>query len=66
MNKSSVGHSWILVATNYFTKWVEAICTKRETCKVVMDFILNNIVVRFGFPNKTITDNAMYFRSEEY
>lgn len=50
MKKSNGGHSWILVATIVFTKSVEAIPTKRETSKVVMDFILNNIIIRIGFP----------------
>lgn len=49
-NKSSGGHSWILVETNYFTKWVEAIPTKNATRKVVINFILNNIITRFGCP----------------
>ena len=34
-NKSNGGHSWILVATDYFTKWVEAIPTRNATSKVV-------------------------------
>lgn len=33
--KSSVGYSWILVATDYFTKWLEAIPTRNATSKVV-------------------------------
>ena len=65
-NKSSGGHSWILVATNYFIKWVEAIPTKTYTSKVVMDFILNNIIVSFGFSEKIATNNAMCFKSKEY
>lgn len=27
-DKSSGGHRWILVATNYFSKWVEAILVR--------------------------------------
>ena len=65
-NKSSGGNSWILVAKDYFTKWVEEIPTKKSTNKVVMDFLLNNIIVRFGYPKKIVTDNAMCFSSEEY
>ena len=65
-NKSIGGHSWILVATDYFTKWVEAIPTRNATSRVVTNFILNNIIIRFGCPQKIITDNAMCFRLEEY
>lgn len=65
-NKSSGGHCWILVATDYFTKWVEAIPVKRSASKVVMDFLLNNIIIRFGCPKMIVIDNAMYFRSHEY
>ena len=64
-NKSSGGNSWILVAIAYFTKWVEAIPTKNSTSKVLIDFILNNIIVRFGCPERIVTDNAMCFRSRE-
>jgi len=35
---SSNGFRWILTATDSFTRWVEAIPTKRATEKVVMDF----------------------------
>ena len=61
-NKSSRGHSWILVAIDYFTKWVEAIPTRNATSKVVINFILNNIIIRFGCPQKIVTDNDMCFR----
>ena len=31
-----------------------------------MDFILNNIIIMFGFNKKIVIDNTMCFRSEEY
>jgi hypothetical protein len=47
---SSAQHKWILTATDYFTKWVEAIPTKRATESVVIDFLEDNILSRFGCP----------------
>jgi hypothetical protein len=35
---SSAQHRWILTATDYFTKWVEAIPTRKATDSVVIDF----------------------------
>ena len=61
-NKSSGGHSYILVATDYFTKWIEAISTRKANSKVVKDFILNNIITRFGCLEKIFIDNAICFR----
>ena len=65
-NQSNGGHSWILVATDYFTKWVEEIPTRNATSTVVINFILNNIITRFGCPQRIVIDNAMCFRLEEY
>jgi len=62
----SNGYSWILTATDYFTKWVEAIPAKNTTEKVIMDFIENNIITRFRVPAKITTDNAKAFSSSEF
>lgn len=62
-DNSSNGYSWIITATNYFTKWVEAIPTKTATEKVVMDFLEDRIITRFGVPTKITADNAKCFRS---
>jgi transposase InsO family protein len=56
---------WILTATYYFTRWVEAIPTKRATDKVVMDFLEERIITHFGVPTKITTDNAKAFSSAE-
>jgi hypothetical protein len=50
-------------ATDYFTKWVEAIPTKSTIDKVVMDFLEDRIITRFGVPAKITTDNAKAFSS---
>ena len=62
---SSGQHRWILVATDYFTKWIEAIPTRKVDHNVVMKFLTENIFSRFGFPHKLITDNVAAFGAKE-
>ncbi|XP_055819392.1 uncharacterized protein LOC129888443 [Solanum dulcamara] len=61
---ASNGHRFILVAIDYFTKWVEASTYKAVTKKVVADFVRNNIICRFGIPESIITDNAANINSD--
>jgi hypothetical protein len=56
--KSSNGHRFILVAIDYFTKWVEVASYVNVTKHVVARFLKNNIICRYGVPNKIITDNG--------
>ena len=60
---SSGQHKYILTATNYFTKWVEAIPTRKADDNVIIRFIEDNILSRFGCPKNIITDNAAAFKS---
>ena len=53
-----------MTATDFFTKWVEAIPTRNATDKVIIDFIQENILSRFGCPKKLLTDNAQAFKSK--
>ena len=40
INPSSSGqHKWILVAIDYFTKWIEAVPTRNATHQVIMRFL---------------------------
>ena len=55
------GYIWILVATEYFTKWVEAMPLHNVTRGVVANFIKENIIVRFGVPHRIIGDNGTPF-----
>ena len=56
--RASNGHRFILVAIDYFTKWVEAASYASVTRKVVIRFIRKEIICRYGLPRKIITDNA--------
>ena len=53
-----------MTTTDFFTKWVEAIPTRNATDKVIMEFIEENILSRFGCPQKIVTDNAKSFKSK--
>jgi hypothetical protein len=60
---SSGQHRWILTATDYFTKWIEAVPTRSASHKVIISF-LEDIIARFGCPSRIVTDNAASFKSE--
>ncbi|XP_042520388.1 uncharacterized protein LOC122093905 [Macadamia integrifolia] len=57
---SSQGHSFILVATDYFIKWVEAIPIKVVSHVDVMKF-LKQIIQKFGIPETITCDNGSMF-----
>ena len=61
VNPLSRGYIWILVATEYFTKWTEAVPLHKATGGAVANFIKENIIVRFGVPHKIISDNGTPF-----
>ena len=46
------------MAIDYFTKWVEAASYANMTKQVVVRFIKNQIICRYGVPSKIITDNG--------
>ncbi|XP_015162186.1 uncharacterized protein [Solanum tuberosum] len=43
---ASNGHRFILVAIDYFTKWVKSASYKSVTKKVIADFVRNNLICR--------------------
>ena len=56
--KASNGHRFILVAIDYFTKWVEAASYKSVTKQAVVKFIRKDIICRYGLPERIIIDNG--------
>lgn len=58
---SVLGHKWILAATDYFSKWSEAIPLREATANAVANFIKQNINHRFGVPERIVSDNGKQF-----
>ncbi|XP_070015235.1 uncharacterized protein [Nicotiana sylvestris] len=64
METDCIQHRFILVAIDYFTKWVETASYKAVTKKVVADFVKDSIVCRFGVPESNVTNNAANLNSD--
>jgi len=52
---------FVLVATDYFTKWVEAEILTNIQDVDVKKFVRRNIITRFGVPRALILDNGLQF-----
>ena len=62
---SSKGHRFVLIATDYFTKWTEAVPLKNMTHREVIEFITEHIIHRFSIPQTLTTDQGSSFISKE-
>ena len=60
---SSQGHQYILAATDYFSKWAEAVALRSVKAKHVESFIRHAILYRHGIPEKITTDNGTPFKN---
>ena len=56
----------LLVATDYFSKWIEAEAFASIKDKDVTQFILKNIICRFGIPQSIVLDNGPQFDNRAY
>jgi hypothetical protein len=61
----SKGHQFVLVATDYFTKWTEAVALKNMTHREIIEFITKHIIHRFDIPQTLTTDQGVSFMSKE-
>lgn len=59
------GHRYILLATDYFTKWVEAVPLKEVDQGTVIQFVKEHIIYRFGIPETIVSDQAQYFTGKD-
>ena len=54
---------WLIVATDYFTKWIEAEPLVHITDADSKRFVWKNIITRFGIPRVLMLDNGIQFES---
>ncbi|GJY85522.1 hypothetical protein Tco_0717698 [Tanacetum coccineum] len=52
---------FLIVAMDYFTKWIEAKAVATITGNQVKKFVWDNLVCRFGLPGDIISDNGKQF-----
>ena len=60
---TSKGHRFILVITDYFSKWAEDIPLKEVKTSNVVNFIKHHVLYRFDVPQRIIHDNGPQFVS---
>ena len=58
---SAKGHKYIIVAVDYFTKWVEAMSTFGNDGETAALFLFNQVIARFGIPREIVTDHGSHF-----
>ncbi|CAM8933186.1 unnamed protein product [Rhodiola kirilowii] len=63
---SSQGNSFILVAVDYMSKWVEAIASPSCDAKVVIKMFKKVIFPRFGVPRAVISGNGSHFKEKRF
>ena len=57
---------FLLIAIDYFTKWVEAEALVTITEARIQNFVWKNIICKFGIPRMIISDNWRQFDSQGF
>ena len=64
--KAAGNKTYLVVGTDYFTKWVEGEPLANIRDVDVKKFIWKNIVTWFGVPHTLISDNGLQFNSKSF
>ncbi|CAB3992292.1 Transposon Ty3-G Gag-Pol poly [Paramuricea clavata] len=58
------GNQYILVMSDHFTKWVEAVPMPNQRAETVAKAFVNEVVTRHGVPSKLLTDQGRNFEAD--
>jgi len=62
----SFGFLYILIAVDYVSKWIEAISSRNNDHKIVIKFLKENILSRFGISRAMISDGGTHFCNKPF
>jgi hypothetical protein len=61
LTPAQCNYTFVVVAVEYFTKWVEAKPLTNVNFASIKKFFSQNIICRYGVPRHITVDNAKYF-----
>src|SRR3954447_13599536 len=64
LERTKKGNRYILVMTDYLTKWPEAKAMKEATADNVIQFIYEKVICRHGCPKIILSDRGAHFRNK--
>ncbi|XP_038679461.1 uncharacterized protein LOC119980737 [Tripterygium wilfordii] len=63
---TSKNHGFLMIATDYFTKWVEVVPIKKVEHSDMVEFVKEHLIYRFGIPESITTDQGTMFTGGEF
>jgi len=64
MPLSASGNTWILVLTDHFTQWTDALAIPDESAPTVARALDQNVFCYLGLPEQIHTDHSAQFQSQ--
>jgi transposase InsO family protein len=61
---SASGHRYIIIVSDYFTKWVEAMPMFKDDGETAALFLFNQIIARFDVPREIVTNHGSHFQNQ--
>ncbi|CAG8555675.1 11033_t:CDS:1 [Paraglomus occultum] len=66
VNTSKNGHTYMIVAIDYFSKWAEVAALSTKDASSVVAFVTRRIICRHGIPSEITTDNGAEFVNSQF
>jgi transposase InsO family protein len=64
LESSSGGYQHVLVITDHFTRYAQAIPTKNQTARITAEALMTHFVPHYGFPRRLHADQGATFESK--